>query len=235
MERKKRYSLPDNVLDTPEKTLLNEFKASKGRTVKEIFALLKSYENYCVLKDVRDSNMRSLLHIACQIMNFIIVKHLIETYEFNPNLQDEYGNTALHVACLSEKTQIVMYLINKSNCNPNIRNRDGSTPFHIAARNQSVVIVKYLMAMPQLDGNVKDITGKTALEIIEVDPKLAPNLESLKAVITSDKQDDKKSKEQVPLHDNYYREQPSLPGIFQGLGVADVLISGVGIDRNSTV
>ena len=116
---------------------------------------------------VRDSSMKSLLHIAVEMMGFRVVKMMMEEFNFEPNEQDISGNTPLHVACLYQKVQIVMHLLSVPYCDPNVQNGEGMTPLNVCARVGSDVVTKHLFNCRRVDKNIQDYEGKTAVEIMD--------------------------------------------------------------------
>jgi hypothetical protein len=157
-----------------EISLLNDFNKAKGSR-DEITRLLSLFEGN--LQTIRDPQQKSLLHIACEDMDFIVVKLLVEKYKLGVNIRDATGNTPLHVACLNQKAQTVLYLSKLPSCDPNVRNSDGLTPLHIVAESGPGIIISHLVSMPALDRTLEDEEGRTAISIIQSDPKLAPSLD----------------------------------------------------------
>lgn len=155
--------------------LLEEFKKAKGKSTEEILEILERHRE--VLKDARDEKGRSLLHLACKLMEYRIVRKLVEDYDFEINRQDANGDTPLHIACRAEKTQSVIFLTKVSGCDPNVKNRNGSTPLHIAARKGPVLLITHLLAMGNLDRSITDKEGRDAISVIRDDPRLAPSLD----------------------------------------------------------
>lgn len=157
-----------------EVSLLHDFSQAKMQSREELIDLLSSFNGD--VKSIHDVEEKSLLHLACESMDFIIVKVLVEQYQLDLNAQDCQGNTPLHIACLNQKTQIAIYLIKSPSCDPNIRNSDCLTPLHIAAQTGQGVLISHILTMPSLDRNLEDKEGWTAIDIIRNDPKLAPYL-----------------------------------------------------------
>lgn len=158
-----------------EVALLREFSQAKGHSRDAVLKILHRFQGD--LKNVRDPSQKSLLHIACEIMDFIVVKFLIEQHDLGINEQDSCGNTPLHIACLNQKVQTVIFLVKEPGCDPNIRNSDGLTPLHVAARTGPGIIITHLLTMPALDRSLEDGEGRDAIAIICSDPNLAPSLD----------------------------------------------------------
>lgn len=158
-----------------EVSLINNFREAKGCGRDEVLGILSRYQGE--LQSIRDPSQKSLLHIACEIMDFIVVKTLVEQYALDVNEQDSQGNTPLHIACQNQMVQTVVYLTKAPSCDPNSRNNDGFTPLHIAARNGPGIIITHLLTMPTLDRGVLDREGRDAITIIRNDPVLASSLD----------------------------------------------------------
>lgn len=158
-----------------EISLIKDFNQAREHSRDEVVNLLSHFDGELI--SIRDSGQRSLLHIACEDMDFIVVKLLVEQYKLGINERDACGNTPLHVACLNQKVQNVIYLVNLPSCDPNIRNADGLTPLHIVARNGPGILITHLLTMPNLDRSLQDKEGRDAISIIRSDPLLAPSLD----------------------------------------------------------
>ena len=155
-------------------TVLRQFSEAKGHPLEDIKGMLSWYSGD--LRSIRNNKKKSLLHLACEDMDFRTVKYLVEECKFPLNEQDSGGNTPLHIACSAEKIQSAMYLSLQSSCNPNIKNSEGMTPLHIATKRRQIILIKHLLDLGKVDRTVKDPSGKTAVEIIRQDPELAPCL-----------------------------------------------------------
>ncbi len=103
------------------------------------------------MRNVFDVDMKSLLHLACELMDFRVVKLLVEKYNFNPNDQDVAGNTALHIASKAGKSQIVVYLLGYPACDPNIRDRGGYTAYHLAFLGGRNSITRFFKKCKRMD------------------------------------------------------------------------------------
>lgn len=165
-----------------QEQLLNDFREAKGCTVAEAKDILRAFQGN--VKDIRDPSRKSLLHIACAVMDFRVVKLLVEEYGLEIDDQDSSGNTPLHIACSSQKVQSVMYLVNNSLCDPNVRNNEGLTPLHAASRHGPMGLLKHLLSIKGLDTTVKDSSGRTAIEIIQSNPQLTPSLEKQTSTVS---------------------------------------------------
>ena len=128
---------------------------------------LQMYESQCILRSVYDVDMKSLLHLACELMDFRVVRMLVEKYNFNPNDQDIGGNTALHIACKAHKTQTVMYLLGTPTCNPNIRDRGGRTALHIASTSSRNSITRFFLNCKRMDQEIVEEVRRTSVNFAE--------------------------------------------------------------------
>ena len=168
----KEQALPLSEYEEPvEMTIFRHFKESKGSSVESVKAILASYKGDS--RRIRDSSKQTMLHVACDIMDDLIVKLLVEDYKFSVNVQDIRGNTPLHLACSSQQVQNVMYLANLPACDPNIRNSNGQTPLHIAGLIGPASLLNILLNCHRVDRTITDNSGKTALTIIVGNPALS--------------------------------------------------------------
>ena len=88
---------------------------------------------------------QTLLHLACQRGNLLIVKEIIKHNACDCNAKDAKGMTPLHVACLKNTMEIAKVLLAHLKMDVNIQNIYGAIPLHIACANDNPDIVTLLM------------------------------------------------------------------------------------------
>ena len=148
------------LLMLPNLRLLADFNKMQDCSVETVNRLLQVYSGVCKCRNVLDADKKSLLHIACKIMDFKVVKMMVEEFSFDPNIQDVDGNTALHIACQAQKAQTVIYLLNLPTCDPNIRNRQGMTALHCASQTNCHSVTQFLLNSNRIDERIKDEVRK---------------------------------------------------------------------------
>ena len=80
-------------------------------------------------QNFRNSNGKSLLHIAVELKNMDLLRCCIETLNMDVNTQDNGGQTALNTAVLEDSRDMAEYLIlNKANVN--LANHVGNSPLY---------------------------------------------------------------------------------------------------------
>lgn len=164
-------TLPNLNNESHEATVLRQFSEARGCPLEDIKGILSRYSGD--LRTIYNESKKNLLHLACEEMEFRIVKYLIEKHDFSLTEQDQDGNTPLHIAISAEKVQTALYLLAHPYCDPNIKNEEGLTPLHVATRMKHTILINYMLGLSRLDRTVQDSNGRTAVEVIRGDPELA--------------------------------------------------------------
>jgi ankyrin repeat protein len=104
------------------------------------------------------------------INNFNTIKYIITylkfyIFNFDPNIQNEYGRTSLHEYCIGSKNYLkaITLLLAHPNINPNIKNKNGNTPLDSACICKRIEVIKLLLNCPQTNPNIQDKDGWTPL------------------------------------------------------------------------
>ena len=105
-----------------------------------------------------------LLHIACQLSDVNIVRHLITNERCDPNVQSSTSkNTPLHIAAKYGRKNTIVQLLSYKKCKPNAQNMEGDTPLHFAAMyGQNGAIVK-LLSYKECDPDAQNREGDAPL------------------------------------------------------------------------
>ena len=106
---------------------------------------------------------RTLLHHACQVGHFDVVKYLTDEQQFNPSCQDENGTTPLHLASRFGTLETVKFLTDEKHCDPLCRNKSGDTPLHWAALGEGLDVLKFFISEKHCDPMCKGQFGRTPL------------------------------------------------------------------------
>ena len=101
-------------------------------------------------------------HIACQLGDVDIVRHLIIDERCNPNI---HSSTSLHIAIKWSKTVAISILLADTQCNINVQNKVGDTPLHIATKNGQDNAIFQLLSCKECNPNIQNKEGDTLLHI----------------------------------------------------------------------
>ncbi len=102
----------------------------------------------------KTSQGNSLLHLASQSSNIILVERLVE--KLKKEKMDIYSvndsrETSLHVACGLGTTDVTMYLIEEARFDHTRPNKDGLTVLHISCKVGKLQLVKYFTQTLKMD------------------------------------------------------------------------------------
>ena len=169
-----RANLVDSMGDVvDEKTLLECFCDPESTDTDEERALrlLSRYPYPEQVRKIRDLEVSrysdhyqsSLLHYACRNGWYDVSRELVDKYQCDPHLKNEWEYTPLHCACEGGSIDIVRFLIVDHHCDPACHGLWGRTPLHIVCRNGKLDIVKFLVGECHCDPRVKYKDGKTPL------------------------------------------------------------------------
>ncbi|CAG2233381.1 DAPK [Mytilus edulis] len=119
-------------------------KGSDGTTVLHVVSE-EGYEDYIfschdVQKLVRKTDLKSVLHVACE-NNYLQIVELILRNNANLNEMDTHGNTPLHLACKQGHVEIVDLLL-AYKASVDISDYKGKTPLYVAVNEKNIEIVK---------------------------------------------------------------------------------------------
>jgi ankyrin repeat protein len=104
-----------------------------------------------------------------------IIKELLATKYWNPDLIDFEGDTALHLTVRYHRPEITQFLLSEAKCNPNIRNISGETLIGLLVPDinwpwldsECIEVIKVLMETRQWDANSScNFKGDTALHLL---------------------------------------------------------------------
>ena len=112
-------------------------------------------------KYIRDSNGKTVLHLACQTKNIKVVDYLITKCKFDPEIKDNEGKTPLHYACNRESLDdVIKFLIEYADCNVEAMDNNKETPLIVACKNLNIETIQYLITDRKANKNPKDENGK---------------------------------------------------------------------------
>ena len=120
---------------------------------------------------LKASNGDTILHIACIANKVNIVKHLLHSHKFDPNVRNNTGETPLrwtfkyrayqNVASTSEfdLSNLVSMFVKESKWKPSLYevDDDGNTLFHLACQANQPNLVELLIPSVKLDCSLKNI------------------------------------------------------------------------------
>jgi ankyrin repeat protein len=98
----------------------------------------------------------SLLLIATQTKNFVLLKRILEIPGANPNLYDSLGNTAIIYCCESPDYDGVKILAEFPGTQINCQNRDGYSAFVVAAETDNRHILTFLIGCPDFNADLSN-------------------------------------------------------------------------------
>ena len=98
----------------------------------------------CDLVRLHNKHGQTPLHIACQHMQFDIVRLLVEVYGASPDIPDNKGCTPLHEACLAGDLNTVAYVLGVCS-NFTTTDLHGDTILHKACQSGNVAAVRYMV------------------------------------------------------------------------------------------
>ena len=129
-----------------ENTLLACFRDSTDE--ERALQLLSGYPHPKKVREIRDQgtgfyhSTSSLLHFACRNGWYVVSRELVDKYQCDPRLQNQWRYTPLHYACNRGSIDIVRFLIVDHHCDPACRGWLGRTPLHCACLNENMDIIK---------------------------------------------------------------------------------------------
>ena len=97
---------------------------------------------YCVSAKYDKQNGRSLLHLACEVLDIKSVELLL-CVGADPNAQDSTGCSPLHIAAQKANIEICKLLL-ESGANVRIKNYSGYEPFQAALESRNKELIKCL-------------------------------------------------------------------------------------------
>lgn len=124
-----------------------------------------------------DMEFGSLLHIACDAGNLIILKSLVEKGDIPIEIRDKFEIQCVHIAASKNYLEIIKYLISKG-ADINAQDSMQNVPLGWANFSDSHDLIKYLKDLKAVDKpfrNLKDSTRKfndfqqIAIKLKEVD------------------------------------------------------------------
>ncbi len=136
-------------------------------------------------KDVRDSNGKTLLHLACQ-KNFLewfnIMQNLIQEHNCKLSAVDKVGNTIFHESYQCGNRQALLWLLNiviqySLSCNPDAFNNDGITVLRMALQKNDIEVVKALLITGRVDPRRGSPDGLPYEELLITDDLLPQDVD----------------------------------------------------------
>merc|ERR1719436_2200296 len=102
---------------------------------------------------------------ACQSGCEELVRFMLESTKFNPELRDTNGNGLLYFAVKNKHLKIVELLLADSRVRGslNTRNISGTSPLILACTDGTIQIAQKLLSFPSIDVNVADDNGDSPL------------------------------------------------------------------------
>ncbi|XP_067660126.1 putative ankyrin repeat protein RF_0381 [Haliotis asinina] len=126
---------------------------------KEAFDLLvKAGADLLLMNDLE----QTILHVACQGGNIVIIKYLIKREIVDIDSRDVDGWTAVMHAASDGRKDVFDVLV-KAGANLSLVNSNNESILHLACVEENVEIVKYLMKRDIVDINSQDINGWTPI------------------------------------------------------------------------
>ncbi|GAB1312345.1 Heterokaryon incompatibility domain-containing protein [Madurella fahalii] len=172
-----RYGARLNIQDEEGQTPLHRaVRRNQIDTVDVLFRFAKMGTGDWSHLDAKDGKERTPLLLAAERGFWDLVVILVDTYNFDPNTQDDMDRTPLLLAAAGGDKKSVSSLLGK-NANPNLSDKKFRTPLLEAARNGHESIVDLLLqgrkaatSMPhgrdkteKANVNARDDMGRTAL------------------------------------------------------------------------
>eukprot|EP01120_Amphizonella_sp_Union-15-10_P003364 TRINITY_DN13787_c0_g1_i1.p1 TRINITY_DN13787_c0_g1~~TRINITY_DN13787_c0_g1_i1.p1 ORF type:complete len:611 (-),score=110.35 TRINITY_DN13787_c0_g1_i1:99-1931(-) len=151
-----RFGEDDRILDQSKVDLENIRKRNLNQDP-SIDILLEEVNK----KIEGDPVKNSILHIAIEIGQPVLVAHLVAETPKDLNVQNQNGLTPLHVACKSGNSTIVEELL-RNGANVTIRDLEGKTALHYAAKEGKTRIIE-LLAEKGADLDAQDSNQNTPL------------------------------------------------------------------------
>ena len=102
------------------------------------------------------------LHVTAIYGHLEVMKHLINNFNFDPNIVGVHGRTALYYACSNGHHEVAKYLIKECHCNPDTR-FEKDTLLHIAAAHGHLDLVKYFVEDLNIDVDIQGLMKWTPL------------------------------------------------------------------------
>ena len=105
----------------------------------------------------------SLLHYACYNGWYAVTRTLVEKYQCNARLENEWSYTPLHYACQGRgNVDIVRFLVDQ-HCDPVCYGEEGRTPLDYACESGKLEIVRFLVEECHCSPRVQNRHGNTPL------------------------------------------------------------------------
>jgi ankyrin repeat protein len=136
--------------------------AIKNGQSEKAIALIKTMDPEAI-NQLKDNDGSSVLHIAIDIGDNLVIEELLSKPGINVNIQNSNKWTPLHYA--SEKRNIITLqkLLNHPEIDVNAMDIDRNTPLHISIYNVRKDEVLELLKHPKIDVNILDRFGRSAL------------------------------------------------------------------------
>ena len=134
----------------------------------EIQKLLKKHSG--VVETDKVKILRDFIICGNSLLEFNIMKSLVEEDPDLINSKDERGRSPLHIACIWNRERIVEFFLTLPGIDVNSADKSlsgGWTALNYAVIYGSESLIELLVKYPGIDVNYKDGFGCTALEIIE--------------------------------------------------------------------
>ena len=170
--------------EATDQRILNAFQHGH-LTADELKHLLETCCDDCNIREIKNFEGKSLLHLACCSMLINTVILLIEQYHFDPSIKDNDGNTPLHDACRCRKVEIVNYLLQLPTCVPNIQNDDGNTALHESIFLKHWGVCRALVASEMVDCTIQNNGGVSVFEWLDQHPQYSREKAKLIRVLSN--------------------------------------------------
>ncbi len=147
----------------------------------EAIQLLSNAETQAIdLSDVRDSDGKTLLHLACQ-KNwddwYRVVQRLVEKHNCDVSAVDEDRNTPLHDAYRYGNRKALALLLRIPTCNPDAYNKYGVNVLRMALKVNDVLTTRALLATGLVDPTSGSPQSHTYKELLATDGLLPQEID----------------------------------------------------------
>ncbi len=173
-EGKVSASIRNDKGQTPLKIAKDQFlkeieQARSFNTLKELKQVIEALSSKDDLKNLKDSNGNTLLHIAVKLESFQeLIRLLDEGWDLS--IENNQGQTPLHLIGKNtliyrkeiESLEKTKYFTSKI---LNLQDKSGDTPLHLATQYKNTKFVSLFMRIEGVNPKIKNNKGETACQI----------------------------------------------------------------------
>jgi len=151
-----------NIIQSLCKKLVQRSE-SQNLTFKLFYSHLSKLKHNTKSKNYQTSSY--ILHLACKLGHYLIVKNLLED-GFNPNLLDNDGNTPLILAIQKQHTKCAIELLSNQKIDINLSNKINTIPLLAAIEAKEYNVVDLLVQNKNCDLRILDPCENTILHLL---------------------------------------------------------------------